>query len=149
MPKILGYTLLITMILAGCEKEPRIISGELLTMRDGIYYGPESDIPFTGRAEWFHDNGQLMTYIYYIDGKRSGVNEDFFVDGLLSERSIYVNGKRNGLHEEYYPNGQLMERRHYVYGQGNGLWERYSEDGTLKSSEYYIDGAAISRQPDQ
>jgi antitoxin component YwqK of YwqJK toxin-antitoxin module len=148
MAKPLIYVVFTAVILAGCEREWRVVSGEMLTERQGRYYEPESNEPFTGRAEWFHENGQLMTYIYYIDGKRNGVNEDFFEDGRLSERSVYIDGKRNGLHEEYYPNGQLMERRHYIYGKGNGLWERYDEDGTLLTSDYYIDGAAIPEQTD-
>ena len=146
--KSLTHTLLIMVLIAGCERDWRIVSGDTLTERDGIYYEPESNVPFTGRAEWFHDNGRLKTYIYYIDGKRNGVNEDFFEDGRLSERSVYIDGKRNGLHEEYYPDGKLMERRHYIYGKGNGLWERYNEDGALESSDYYIDGTTSPEKAD-
>jgi antitoxin component YwqK of YwqJK toxin-antitoxin module len=149
MLKRILHTFLFISILAGCENETALIAGDTLIEQDGIYYEQESKLPFTGRAEWFHDNDQLMTYIYYIDGKRNGVNEDFFEDGRLSERSTYIDGKRNGLHEEYYPNGQLMERRHYVYGKGNGLWERYSEDGNLLTSDYYKDGTVIPAHSDQ
>ena len=143
MPKILLLQLLVILFLVGCEKEPLVISGTSLIIRDGISYDIETNEPVTGLAEWYYDNGQLKTFIHYVDGKRNGLNEDFYEDGLLAERSTYVDGKRNGLHEEYYRNGQLMERRHYVYGKGNGLWEWFTEDGSLETSKYFENGNEI------
>ena len=129
------------LFLTACENKPEVIVGSLLINNEGINYHLETSQAFTGRAEWFYDNGQLKTYINFVDGKRNGLNEDFYEDGKLAERSSYIDGKRNGLHEEYYQNGRLMERRHYVYGKGNGLWERFSEEGTMVSSKYYKNGS--------
>jgi antitoxin component YwqK of YwqJK toxin-antitoxin module len=132
--------LLVIVFLVGCETETPVISGTSLVIRDGVSFSVKTNKPFTGLAEWYYGNGQLRTFINYVDGKRNGLNEDYYEDGQLAERSTYVDGKRNGLHEEFYGNGRLMERRHYVYGKGNGLWEWFREDGSLDSSKYYENG---------
>lgn len=133
-------SLLIVFILSACESRIAVIDGDVLQERDGVFIEPDTGQPFTGLAQWYYDNGQLKTYIHYVDGKRNGLNEDFFEDGRLAEKSTYIEGKRNGLHEEFYDNGQLMERRHYIYGKGNGVWEWYSRDGDLVDRKYYVNG---------
>jgi len=141
--KQLYLTILVILLLLGCEKEHIVTSGNSLIHRNNAFFDAETNKPFTGRAEWFYENGQLKTFINFSHGQRNGLNEDFFEDGQLAERSTYVNGKRNGLHEEFYENGHLMERRHYIYGKGNGLWEWFRIDGSLESRKYYKNGNEV------
>lgn len=136
--------ILFGIVLTACDSEPDVIEGESLVEKQGVYFSPHSNKPFSGLAQWYYDNGQIKTYIHYVDGRRNGLNEDFFEDGRLAEKSTYIEGKRNGLHEEFYDNGQLMERRHYIYGKGNGIWEWHSRDGELISRKYYVNGNVVS-----
>jgi antitoxin component YwqK of YwqJK toxin-antitoxin module len=85
-----------------------INSKDTVWLDDGKTYKKNSDTPFTGIEESFHENGQLMV------------------------RTNYKNGQQEGLYEWFYENGQLSWRGNYKNGKQDGLWEYFDSDGNLE-----------------
>ena len=59
-------TLLGLLILSSCSKE---VSSERLVERNGFYYEVNSELPYTGSTEYYHENGQLGSKDNWKDGK--------------------------------------------------------------------------------
>ena len=85
---------------------------------DGLVYDDENtQNPFTGTANKFHKNSQLMLRGNFIKGLAEGLWERYHDNGQLSFRTNYKNGKREGLHEEYSKKNQLLLRENYKTGK--------------------------------
>ena len=93
MKKLL--TILCLVLLSSCSQEP-----PLLLIRDGITYDQNTNEPFTGIVEEFHENGQLEQRTTYRDGEE-----------VVQTRLTYRE------------NGQLEYRTNYRAGEQDGLWE--------------------------
>ena len=81
-------TILCLVLLVSCSQEP-----PLLLIRDGITYAQNTNEPFTGIVEEFHENGQLEFRGTIIDGILDGLWETFDEDGNLTETKTYRNGE--------------------------------------------------------
>ena len=60
-------------------------------------------------------------------------------------KSVLINrynrkGLKTGVWEEYYMNGNLDNRGSYVNGEMDGLWEEYWGKGQLFSKDFYVNG---------
>ena len=52
--------------------------------RNGVYYLPNEETPFTGRAESFYENGQKSSEGQYRDGFKEGLWVEWREDGSKS-----------------------------------------------------------------
>ena len=72
-----------------------------LVRRDGLFYMPFSNVPYTGQIDEGYEHGS------------------------------FKNGKQDGLWFSYYDNGQLMFKGKYKNGKREGRWVYYYRDGTV------------------
>lgn len=118
-----------------------------------------------GRWLYFSDQGQLTAEGDYDDkGKKNGVWNYYYEDGLLHRMITFKDGVANGEYKIYYSNGQIRERGSYendklegeclgYYAGGapkfksiykkdlrNGLETNYYETGFPKNDAEYIEG---------
>jgi hypothetical protein len=104
------------------------------------------EVPYTGVAESYYENGQLRTSINYKAGSADGLVELYFENGQLETKLNNIAGVRNGLYERYWEDGQLRSKGNYIAGELDGLAEIYFENGQLRVSENYIAGERINSQ---
>jgi len=117
-------TILCLVLLSSCSQEP-----PLLLIRDGITYDQNTNEPFTGIFEEFHDNGQLARRENYIDGVQNGLWELFYENGQLTRRENYIDGVQDGLLETFHRNGQTKIIGNYIDGN-LVLTDMFNEDGS-------------------
>jgi len=66
-------------------KKPETVKAGVLIEKNGIWFKKYSRKPFTGCAEDYHDNGQLLNKQKFINGNRHGLYEWFDKNGKLIE----------------------------------------------------------------
>ena len=126
-----------------------------------LYYLPNQDIPFTGKAVAKWPNGQKMTEISYKDGKRHGLKAHWYESGKKLSEINYKDGKHHGLLSMWYENGQHRDQLFYLGSYmvsaivwkpdgeicsmtdvkaGNGMMVKYKDDGMEWLRISYKDG---------
>ena len=114
------------------------------------YIEEENDIvlykgePYNGEMFFKNENGQLQQRTNYKDGKRDGLNEEYYVNGQLRDNRSYKDGEYDGLFEYYFENGQLQFKGNYKDDKLDGLVEWYYENGQLEEKTNYKDGELIN-----
>ena len=77
-------------------------------------------------------NGQLLTRVEYLDGKRDGVSEGWYPNGHLAYRRGYAQGRESGEHTGWWADGRL----HFVYHYRDGLIEGEAREWYPNSIQY-------------
>jgi len=94
----------------------------------------------------YWDNGNVLSQVHYLDGKRDGSCRYYYKNRTLMNEGFYKKGKMIGLWISYYENGQLKNRGTYkyiesgVYSIKDGNWDYYYDNGQLESESIIIDG---------
>ena len=96
-----------------CDESPEAKA----QFKDGLYYHPEQEKPYTGESICFYKNGQP-----YYWGKLKG--------GLFHGKSTM-----------WYENGQKNEEGNYKDGNYDGKYTWWYENAQIKAEAYYIGGA--------
>jgi len=103
----------------------------------------------TGQSEEkieYWDNGQVLSQIHYLDGKRDGSCRHWYKNGQLMNEGFYKNGKMIGAFMSYYENGQIQNHGNYkytesgVYSRKDGVWKYYFDNGQIQSESIIKDG---------
>ena len=87
----------------------------------------------------YWDNGQVLSQIHYLNGKRDGSCRHWYKDGQLMNEGFYKNGKMTGPWMSYHENGQLESHGSYkytkseIYSRKDGVWNYYYDNGKLQS----------------
>ena len=108
-------------------------------------------IPFIGFGQSeekikYWDNGQVLSQIHYLDGKRDGSCRHWYKNGQLMNEGFYKNGKMTGYWMSYYSNGQIQNHGNYkytesgVYSRKDGVWKYYYDNGQIQSESIIKDG---------
>ena len=108
-------------------------------------------IPFSGFGQSeekieYWNNGQVLSQIHYLDGKRDGSCRYWYDDGTLMTEGFYKNGKMTGFWMSYYDNGQLESHGTYkyiesgVYSRKDGVWKYYYNNGQIQNESIIKDG---------
>jgi len=108
-------------------------------------------IPFSGFGQSeekieYWNNGQVLSQIHYLDGKRDGSCRYWYDDGTLMTEGFYKNGKMTGFWMSYYDNGQLESHGTYkyiesgVYSRKDGVWKYYYDNGQIQNESIIKDG---------
>lgn len=84
----------------------------------------------TAQATLFHPNGNKAGEGDYAREQKQGVWLFYDVKGVLSAEETFVNGKRHGPSQTFYLNGQVARETAFHEGVENGLRKDYFEDGT-------------------
>ena len=62
-----------------------------------LYYLPNQEVPFTGKAVDYWPDGHMKTEISYKEGKRHGPKTHWYENGQKLSEINYMNGKHDGL----------------------------------------------------
>jgi len=94
----------------------------------------------------YYDNGQVLSQIHYLDGKRDGSCRHWYKNGQLMNEGFYKNGKMIGDWMSYHENGQLESHGAYkytesgVYSRKDGVWKYYYDNSQLQRESIIKDG---------
>ena len=116
-----------------------------------LYYLPNQDVPFTGKAVAKWPNGQKMTVISYKDGKRHGLKAHWYESGQKLSEINYKYGKHDGPLTAWYENGQWRRSGNHVDGKMVGIWTHWYENGQQRDELFYLGGymgSAMVWKPD-
>ena len=81
------------------------------------------------------------TLIEYRHGLPVGIMREYFMNGNLKGEVHYdMDGKRNGMANGYYKNGILRAEFPFTNGQLNGSLISYCSNGAIDSEATYING---------
>lgn len=94
--------------------------------RIGYYEGKKN-----GPAYYWYADGSLMKRAFYRDNKLHGQLTGYYPDGSLRSEGEYVNGAPEGVHIKWYENGQMARKRTLAEGQEAGLQQAWNANGTL------------------
>ena len=130
-------------IIIGCEKIDRVVSIDKLivyrTSRDSTYFFKEK--PFSGEVYQNDYKGKKVRSFNLINGKLSGVYQEFFSDGQVKLSVEMDSGKRNGEFKSFYENGNLKEFMIYENDLLNGNRVSFWFNGLKKEENNFVSGA--------
>lgn len=89
----------------------------------------------TGEAFWYSQGGRMECKLYYKNGVRNGLKENYDNEGKVWLRQEYKNGRKNGT-SEMYSNGKLVNKSVYKADKKHGLSQTFSGD-QLTTETYY------------
>jgi len=90
----------------------------LITAEDeGFRHCSDWTTPFTGYAEWFHDNGQVAGFYELKAGRITGESSSFYENGVMEATGNYINGVEHGLHQYFNENGELTKTETWENGE--------------------------------
>ena len=124
------------------EKKDSIQIHEIVK-RDDTYYKKFSNIPFTGRIESYHPNGQLKIIGEFSEGKKVGSWAEYYLSGVKKSKGQFANGKKDGAWVYYFLNANIKEKQFFINGNKDGLWEKFDVHGTVVQTESYQNGKWI------
>lgn len=114
-----------------------LINGEL-------FYGKSR---FTGNLISFHSNNQLKSKIQYLNGKKHGVEKQWFSSGSISVERFYKNGIKVGNHRAWWSNGSQKFNYHFnKFGEYHGNRKEWYYSKQLFRDFNYINGKEDGRQ---
>lgn len=93
-----------------------------------------------GPSSFYTESGLLLARGWFIHGKRSGKNLQYYRTGDLYSIQRFVEGKPHGIQEYYYPNGQLKTKIVYNKGLIEGELILYYPDGKMKKRQFFKNG---------
>lgn len=79
-----------------------------LETRDGLIYATGEDLPFTGINEDFHPNGKLWFRITIKDGVPDGKAEFWYENGNKKSEMFFADGVIVGLQRKWSEDGELV-----------------------------------------
>lgn len=91
----------------------------VLQANTGITYYKEK--PFTGYSIEFYNKDQFSKKVEFKNGKKDGLYEMWFEDGVLSYQANYKQGKLNGKAVSWWGNGNKRSEANYVNGIAEGV----------------------------
>jgi antitoxin component YwqK of YwqJK toxin-antitoxin module len=141
MKKLLSI-LSIFLVFISCSPD-RVHTEDLYFKGDICYLDGKE---FTGISFDIHSNGQLKFERSYKNGRKNGLNKQWFENGQLRIETNYKNGKRDGLDKMWYENGQLNYVWKFKDGVEDGIQKTWYENGQLLAIWEYKDGVLISEK---
>ena len=129
---------------AGEPSENKVsIQMDEIVKRDDTFYRKFSNIPFSGRIESYHPNGQLKIIGALLDGKKVGNWIEYYLSGIKKSEGQFANGKKDGPWVLYFLNANIKEKQFFIDGHKDGLWEKFDVHGTVVQTESYQNGKWI------
>jgi antitoxin component YwqK of YwqJK toxin-antitoxin module len=107
------------MLVVGFSPGQEPIDESTLVSKDGLYYAPGSDKPYSGESVLYYESGQKMS------------------------EGTWKDGKEDGLWTGWYENGQKMLEGTYKDGESAGKWTYWHSNGQKSWEETYKDGGLI------
>ncbi len=102
----LSSAFVLALVLIGCNKEVEIV-------------------------EKWYDDGQMMERRCYVEGRRNGLHEGWWPNGVKRFEYQYKDDVYEGEVVEWYENGQMYRRMQYKDGHEHGMQQMWKADGRL------------------
>ncbi|MEP3836056.1 MAG: hypothetical protein ABJM36_00315 [Algibacter sp.] len=128
-----------------------------LKLGNGVLF--YKDLPFTGYLVSYYEPLKLKSKIEYVDGKKHGSENQWYINGDKSIERFYKKGFKTGIHnswwkdgtpkfeyhfnekgkfhgvvKEWYKNSQIFRDFNYVEGKEVGHQRMWKNDGTIKAN---------------
>lgn len=130
------------------EELGRVVSAERLIFDDeaGVVIQAGEHKPFTGKAVWFHPNGQREQETAFVNGREHGQEVWWHPDGARAGQSQYQDGVLHGSTIQWHPGGVKMEFQVlYQNGMQDGKEVWWHENGREKSVTHFENGLRQGR----
>ena len=146
MKKIIVSFLVTSLSLLGTEDKQVTIKSLQKRGEDGnqLYYLPNQEVPFTGKAVDYWPSGQKMTEISYKDGKLHGLKSDWYYNGQKLMEINYKHGKFHGLWTDWNMNGTKRFRNTWKDGKKDGLQTEWYKNGQKRLQRIFKGGLTES-----
>lgn len=108
------------------------IDGNLLSEEDYL-----NDLRHGAIKNYYPDSCKLLEVIHYKEGKKNGVWQKYFEEGVLLVEGSYQNDLLDGSIQFFYATGKTHIKGQYVNGMKNGKWMYFTEEGKLDYEENY------------
>ncbi len=108
-------TCILVVLVAGCGGET--VDVDKMVERDGVWYKPNSDSPFSGVLIDSYPNGQKKFEAKVYRGKQHGKQTHWFENGQVQEYSYFEEGNKNGKIDIWHENGQKAMEGEIKYGK--------------------------------
>lgn len=118
--------------------------------KDGIWEYYREDGTLEGKVTYKNDeaNGKYVAYfengktLYsdgtYINGKKNGIEKEYYMSGKVYMKRNYIDNKLNEAIIYYYENGKVLLKGHLNTNTPYGDWEFYDKNGKLVTKgEFY------------
>jgi antitoxin component YwqK of YwqJK toxin-antitoxin module len=156
------FALFVGLMMVGCGESPKpsevadmndtapkkdaietAVDWSKLQNRNGLWYLPNKETPFTGRAELFYENGQKEWETNWKDGKYDGLSITWYENGQKESEQNFKDGKLMFMSAKVWkPKGEKCPVTN-IDEDGNGVWVWYNDDGTEESRFFYKDGEIV------
>jgi antitoxin component YwqK of YwqJK toxin-antitoxin module len=93
-------------------------------------------------GEWrrFYANNRLMEKRYYTKGKKTGLFEGWWPNGVKRLEYHFQNGEYEGNCKDWSDKGLLVSNMNYKKGYEEGLQQQFYETGKVKANYIMADG---------
>ncbi len=105
-----------------------------------LYFDNEVTDKRSGIALTYHENGKVQSQRYFVDGKIHWQEKIFSESGQLLEFITYDKGGKSGPYIMYNERGNKIKEINYEDNSPNGLTKYYYDNGQLKAEVIYKDG---------
>lgn len=85
--------IILGLVVVSCDQPTRLVDRDNLI--DFVYVKGE-DIPYTGTAKRYHENGELREVIHYVNGRLNGPYIEYDEYGERYQEGQFINGSREG-----------------------------------------------------
>ena len=119
------------LLIVGCGKT---VDTSEIVYRAGIYYKVNSEVPFTGRAVGYYENGQKKSDETYKNGKQVGKRTIWHENSQKRLECTYIDGEKEGKETIWYENGQKKLEQTFKDGKFvTGTRKQWDENGDVKN----------------
>jgi len=96
-----------------------------------------------GRHQNNFKSGQIKRVWHIKNGRMDGDEIVYRQNGLIHKEKKYKNGRLSGIQKDYWINGNRAMFAHYVNGTKHGEFTIYSPDGQLVKTNHYKKGRLV------
>ena len=140
----------------------RLSNGKEDGLYESFYHSsgkPKEKVPYSkgqrdGIGESFFETGQVMKHENFVQGKKHGLEQNFYANGKLESERCWQDDRvvedlspckpgSNGDRKEYFETGQLRFLAQAKNGKLDGRYEQYAQDGTQLLKGQYADGERV------
>ncbi len=133
---------------SGEEDPNRVVSAEMLIFDEqkGEVLMAGENVPFTGKAVWFHPNGQREQETTFVNGREDGPDVWWHPDGARAGQSHFKAGVLSGPSIQWHPGGITMAYQvQYLNGMKDGKEVEWHENGNEGSVTHFQNGLRQGR----
>jgi clan AA aspartic protease (TIGR02281 family) len=91
-------------------------------------------------------NDKLIVEFHMKDGKRNGLQSEWYSNGQIMFQWSEASNKQHGLNVAWYKNGTLWWKGNDINGHKEGLWKGWHENGQLHYEINYLNNKVVDQK---